>query len=306
MLYDVLIVGGGPAGLSAAMALGRGRKRVLLCDAGPRRNAAAVHVHNFITRDGVPPGEFRRIARAELSRYANVDTREEPVISINGASGAFDVGFSSGSIRARRVLLCTGVIDELPDIDGFRELWGASIFQCPYCHGWEVQDQRFAYLAANTEALTFALFLRGWTRDVVALTHATFDVADGVREKLASGGVTIEERPIRRLLSYHGRLTRIELGDGTFLDRDVVFAHPPQRQVDLVSAVGVALDDKGFVQVNETTRETSIPGIYAAGDLAPSVQGGQSAILSAAAGMRAAAMINHTLTIELATTGALT
>ncbi len=306
MIYDVLIVGGGPAGLSAALALGRARKRVLLCDAGPRRNAAAVHVHNFTTRDGVPPGEFRRIARAELSQYANVDTRDEAVISITGVSGTFDVAFSGGSIRARRILLSTGVIDELPEIGGFRELWGASIFQCPYCHGWEVQDQRFAYLAANTEALTFALFLRGWTSDVVALTHAKFEVADDVRQKLASGGVTVEERPIRRLLSYNGRLTRIELADGAMLERDVVFAHPPQRQVDLVSAIGVALDDKGFVQVNETTRETSIPGVYAAGDLAPSVQGGQAAILSAASGMRAAAMINHTLTIELATTGGLT
>ena len=305
LLYDVLIVGGGPAGLAAALALARARKRVQLCDAGPRRNAAAVHVHNFITRDGVPPGEFRRIARAELSHYANVETRDEAVASIAGSSGAFEVRFATGVIHARRILLCTGLLDEVPDIDGFRELWGASIFQCPYCHGWEVQDQRFAYLAADAEALTFALFLRGWTSDVVALTDGKFEVADDARERLASGGVGLEERPVRRLISRGGRLTQIELADGAVLDRDVLFAQPPQRQVDLVSALGVALDAKGFVQVDEATRETSIPGIYAAGDLAATVQGGQSAVLSAAAGMRAAATLNHALTIELATTGQL-
>ena len=302
MAYDVVIVGGGPAGLAAALAFGRARKSVLLCDSGSRRNAAAVHVHNFVTRDGVPPNEFRRIAREQLGAYSRVETRDELVQEINGALGAFEIRLETGTVQARRILLCTGMIDELPEIAGFRELWGISIFQCPYCHGWEIQDQRFAYLAANPEAMSFALLLRGWTSDVVALTDATFVVPEELRSSLADAGVSIEERSIERLLVRDGRLAQIAFSDGAVLERDIVFVHPPQRQVDLVRALDLSLDDKGFVQVDEATRETSIPGIYAAGDLTTSVQ---AAVLAAAAGTRAAATLNYALTAEMAKAGAL-
>src|SRR5688572_29645001 len=168
MTYDIVIVGGGPAGLSAALTLGRARKRVLHCDAGPRRNAAAEHVHNFVTQDGTTPAEFRRIARRQLERYSNVETRDVSVEEVRGERGAFVVRLASGAVEARRILLCTGMIDDLPDIDGAPALWGTSIFQCPYCHGWEVQDRRFGLLAQSVEMLDFALFLRGWTSDVIA------------------------------------------------------------------------------------------------------------------------------------------
>jgi thioredoxin reductase len=181
-LYDTVIVGGGPAGLSAALTLGRGRKRVLLCDAGPRRNAAAVHIHNFVTRDGTPPDEFRKIGRQELTLYPDVAVRDVHVESVSGTRGAFEVALSSSeSVRARRVLLCVGMVDELLPIEGFRELWGSAIFQCPYCHGWEVKDRRWAYLGRAADAshlLPFSLMLRGWTRDVVAFTGGSFDVPD--------------------------------------------------------------------------------------------------------------------------------
>jgi thioredoxin reductase len=302
MRYDVVIVGGGPAGLAAALTVGRGRKRVLLCDSGAPRNAAAVHVQNFVTRDGVPPGEFRRIAREQLRPYASVEARDERVQAIAGELGAFEVQLETGTGEARRILLCTGMIDELPDLAGFAELWGRSIFQCPYCHAWEVRDQRFAYLAASPEALSFALFLRGWTSDVAVLTDGKFAVPEETRERLAEGQVRVEELPIRRLAARGDRLAHVELADGTLLERDVLFVHPPQRQVDLVRALGVELDDKGFVRVDETTRETSVPGIYAAGDLTTEVQG---ALLAAAAGMRAAATLNRALTVEMATAGTL-
>ena len=149
MPYDVVIAGGGPAGLAAALLLGRARKRVLLCDAGTPRNAAAVHVHGFVTRDGITPAEFRRIGRQQLEAYPDVEAREVRVEEIRGERGAFDVRLTTGRVQARRILLCTGMIDELPEIDGFRALWGTSIFQCPYCHGWEIQNQRFGYLATK-------------------------------------------------------------------------------------------------------------------------------------------------------------
>src|SRR5687768_10156835 len=149
MTYDVLIVGGGPAGLSAALTLGRGRKHVLLCDAGPPRNAAAEHMQNFVSRDGTPPPEFRRIAREQLEAYPNVEVRDVRIEELRGKRGNFNARLASGDVQARRVLLCAGMIDELPDLEGFRALWGTSVFQCPYCHGWEHRDRRFGVLASS-------------------------------------------------------------------------------------------------------------------------------------------------------------
>ena len=302
MLYDVFIVGAGPAGLSAALTLGRARKRVVLCDAGPRRNAAAEHVHGFVTRDGVTPADFRRIGRQQLEPYRNVEVRDVAVEEISGERGAFEVRLTARQEQARRVLLCTGMIDELPGLDGFRALWGTSIFQCPYCHGWEAQDRRFAYFAENVERLDFAVLLRGWSADVVALTDGRYDVPTALRQRLESAGVRIDERGMTRLVSKDGRLERVEFVEGGPLGRDVLFAHPPQRHVDVVRSLALALDSAGLVQADEMSRETSAPGIYAAGDLVMPAQG---AILAAASGNLAAARLNHALTAELATSGGL-
>lgn len=301
MHYDVVIIGGGPAGLAAALTLGRARRRVLLCDAGPPRNATATHIHNFVTRDGTPPAEFRRIAREQLGRYP-VDLRNARVQEISGELGAFQVRLDSHVVAARRILLCTGMIDELPAIEGFRELWGTSIFICPYCHGWEVQDRRFAYLVGDTDRLTFPLLLRSWTDDVVALTNGGIVIPPETVARFADAGVRVDERPIARLRSTDGKLQGIEFADGDFLERDVLFAHPPQQQVPLVRSLGLALDTRGFVQVEQAQRETSIPGIYAAGDL---LTQGQGALLAAASGTQAAGMLMHSLSVELTRAGTL-
>jgi thioredoxin reductase len=299
--FDVVIVGGGPAGLSAALALGRGRKRVLLCDAGPRRNLAAEQLHNFVTRDGIPPTEFRRIGREQLAAYPSVDIRDVGVEAIDGDKGAFTVRLTTGAVRARRILLATGMIDELPDLDGFHALWGKSIFQCPYCHGWEVQDRRFGVLAGSTELLEFAFLLRGWSGDVVALTEGKLTVPSELQSNLAHAGIRLDQRPITRLTARDQHLEAVQFADGATIPLDVIFARPPQRQVPLVQALGLTLDSMGYVQVDEARRETSRPGIYAGGDL---VTPAQAAILAAAAGMRAAGSVNHALMMELATTDA--
>lgn len=304
--YDVVIVGGGPAGLSAALALGRARKHVLLCDSGPRRNAAAVQIHNFVTRDGTPPDEFRRIGRQQLAHYPNVETRDAHIEAIAGTRGEFRVQLPAEVVAARRVLLCTGMVDEMLPIAGFRELWGRSVFQCPYCHGWESQDQRWgAYLASAANAphlLPFALQARGWSRDVVVFTGGSFEVPEETRAKLQAAGVRIETAPIARLVAREQRLEAVELSSGSRVPCEVLFAHPPQRQVDIVRKLGVGLDDDGYVRIDPMTRATSVPGIYAAGDLTTRMQ---AAIFAAAAGTHAAAMLNVELTMELALTGAL-
>jgi thioredoxin reductase len=298
--YDVVIVGGGPGGLAAALTLGRSRKRVLLCDSGSRRNAAAEHIHNFVTRDGTSPEEFRRIGREQLAAYPSVDVQEVRVVSVSGARDAFQIGLTSGVARSRRVLLCTGMLDERLPIQGFDELWGHAIFQCPYCHGWEVQDQRWGYLVTASDAqmlLPFALQARGWTRDVVVFTSGTFDVPAETRARLRAAGISIETDPVRRFITRERRLEAVELSTGSIVPCAVIFTHPAQRQVELVGSLGLTLDEHGYVRADPMRGETSMPGVYAAGDLTTRMQG---AIWAAAAGARAAAMINVDLAMSAA------
>lgn len=303
--YDVVIVGGGPGGLSAALALGRARKRVLLCDAGPRRNAAATHVHNFVTRDGTPPAEFRRIGTEQLREYPNVEARELRVDAITGSRGAFGVALSSGeSVVARRVLLCTGMVDDTLPIDGFRELWGRSVYQCPYCHGWEVRDRAWGYLALPNSAahlVPFAMQLRGWSRDVTLFANG-LPLPDEGRAQLEAAGVRVVTAAVSRLVAEGGHLAAVTLADGSTVACEALFVHPPQQHVPLVKGLGLSLDDDGFVKVEPMRRETSVPGIYAGGDLTTRAQ---SAVFAASLSVQAAAAVNLELTMELALAGAL-
>lgn len=303
MSYDVVIIGGGPAGLSAALALGRARKRVLLCDAGPRRNAAAIHLHNFVTRDGTRPDDFRAIAREQLALYPSVVVQDVAVQSISGERGAFEVALSTGPrmheglppigpVQAKRILVCTGMVDETLPIEGFAELWGHAIFQCPYCHGWELQDRRWGYLATSLGHLVpFALMARGWTSDLTVFTNAALDVPDEGRQQLAAAGIHLETRPIARLVAHGRDLEAVAFSDGASVPCDALFTHPPQHQVAIVRSLDLALEE-GFVRVDPMMRQTSRPGIYAAGDLTSRQQG---AIFAAAQGTQAAAALNHDL-----------
>ncbi len=297
-LFDVLIVGGGPAGLQAALTLGRARKRVLVADGGPRRNARAVHMNNFVSRDGIAPADFRREARAQIAKYPNVSWREEQIDAITGLRG----DFRAGAVRARRVLLATGLIDQPPEFEGLAPLWGHSVFQCPYCHGWEARERRWGYYAPDattSHAGPFVMQLRGWSTEVTLFTDK---LGDDMRSTLLAAKVQIESAAVTRLVGTGHQLEAVELAGGRRVACEALLMHPPQKQVELVHALGVALDDDGFVKIDPMTRETSSPGIYAAGDLATRAQ---AAVLAAAAGMQAAAVINAELTADLVTSGAL-
>ncbi|CAN5916033.1 NAD(P)/FAD-dependent oxidoreductase [soil metagenome] len=293
---DVVIVGGGPGGLAAALALGRAAKRVVLCDAGAPRNSAAEHMHGFVTRDGIAPVEFRRIAREQLRPYA-VTSKEVGVTGIEQVrAGGFEVMLSDGSsVSCRRVLLALGMIDELPELPGLRELWGRSAFSCPYCHGWEARDRRWGILATDTALLEYAIFLTGWTSDVVAFTNGPLDIPAELRARLAQAGVAIEPRAVRRMIAGPDRrLTAVETNDGALVPCEGMVVRPPQRQTALVHRLGLVLDAKGFVRTDENG-QTSIGGIYAAGDLATPMQ---AAVFAAAAGTRAAYLLNHAMNTE--------
>src|SRR5688572_28979626 len=297
-LFDVLIAGGGPAGLQAALTLGRARKRVLVADGGPRRNATAGHMNNFVSRDGIAPADFRREARTQIAKYPNVSLRDEQIDTITGLRG----DFRAGTVRARRVLLATGLIDQPPEFEGLVPFWGHSVFQCPYCHGWEARERRWGYYAPDATTAhvgPFVMQLRGWSTEVTLFTDK---LGDDMRSRLLAAKIQIESGAVTRLVGTGHRLEAVELVGGRSVACDVLLMHPPQKQVELVRALGVALDDEGFVKTDPMTRETSIPGIYAAGDLTTRAQ---AAVLAAAAGMQAAAAINAELTAELVTSGML-
>jgi thioredoxin reductase len=301
--YEVVVVGAGSSGLSAALMLGRARRRVLVLDGGEPRNAPSSGVHYFLTRDGTPPEELLRIGREQLEPYSGVEVRQSGATGADGSDGDFRITLEDGStVETRKILLATGVHDELPERPGFRELWGRGIFHCPYCHGWEVRDRPLAVLNSGEDAADQAAMIHNWSSDLILLTDGPTPLDDEAREKVGSLGIPIIETPISYLEGDRnsGVLRRVVFEDGTEIPREALFYRPPQRQrSDLSEALGCELDTKGplptVVKNDPMTRETTVPGVYVAGDAGTMLQG---AIMAAASGATAAAMINHALVAE--------
>jgi thioredoxin reductase len=305
---DVVIVGGGPAGLNAALTLGRARRRVLLVDSGQPRNAPAQAVHGFLTRDGLPPAELRRIGREQLAPYPSVEVRNSEILDVQaigapaGSGGGFAVTLADRSVtRARRLLLATGLVDQLPAIDGLAELWGTSVLHCPYCHGWEVRDQALAVLGSDQRAIQLAAHLTRFSPDVVLCTNGAAPLDAACLQLLAGLGVAVREEPIQRLDGDGGRLRRIVFAAGPPLARQAAFVRAPYRQRSpLPARLGCALLEDGTVQVDDLGR-TSVPGVYAAGDLArrPSLPFATAqVVMAAAAGATAAVAIDQHLLVD--------
>jgi thioredoxin reductase len=298
--YDAVVVGAGSAGLSAALVLGRSRRRVLVLDGGEPRNAPSSGVHYFLTRDGTPPEELLRIGREQLEPYSGVDVRQTKATGAAGSDGDFLVTLEDGTtVRTRKILLATGVQDELPEKPGFREFWGRGIYHCPYCHGWEVRDRPLAVLNSSEDAAERAALIRNWSRDLILLTDGPAKLEDGAREKLRVLGIPINETPISRLEGDRtsGILHRIVFEDGSEVSPEALFYRPPQRQrSDLAETLGCEFETTGplptLLKNDPMTKETTVPGVHVAGDAGTMLQG---AIMAAASGASAAAFINHSL-----------
>jgi thioredoxin reductase len=293
-MYDVLILGAGPAGLSAALILGRIRRRVLVLDSGKPRNAPSPESHSFFTRDGASPADLRRIGREQLEPYG-VEVLDAEVTDVLREGEAFTVVLADGSRRsARRLLLATGLADPLPEIEGLQELWGKSVLHCPYCHGWEVRDQPLAVYGNGSTVAERVALVRCLSRDVVLCTDGPADLGeDG--ERFARNGVPIREERIVRLEGSDGHLERIVFADGTDLPRRALFlATLPRQHSDLPERLGCALTEVGLVQV-DAWGLTSVPGVYAAGDLALRLQ---QIALAASDGAIAGIAINRDLATE--------
>jgi thioredoxin reductase len=290
--YDVVVVGGGAAGLSAALVLGRARRRVAVIDAGAPRNAPAAHLQGFLSRDGMAPAGLLATGRAEISGY-DVELVQDEVVSI---APGFNLRLAGGRmITARRVLVATGIRDELPDLPGVHERWGRDLLHCPYCHGWEVRDQPLGVLGTVPGSVQHAELVRQWSDDVVFFAH-TYDLTSQERAGLVARGVRVVSGEVARLVVEDDRLHGVELVDGQVVARTAVFVRPVNRPPDdgLLAGLGCTVDETGFVQVDRTGR-TSNPGVWAAGNV---VDPRAQLITSAGAGSAAAIGINADLVQE--------
>jgi thioredoxin reductase len=290
--HDVVVIGGGAAGLSAALVLGRARRRVVVVDAGAPRNAPAARMHGFLSRDGMAPAELLASGRAELRGY-DVDLVEDEVAQVDGA---FTLRLASGRVlQARRVLLATGAVDELPDIPGARERWGRDFLHCPYCHGWEVRDQAIGVLGTDARSVEHAHLLRQWSDDVTFLTH-THEISASERQALDARAITVIDGLVARFTVLDDRLHAVELADGRLIPRAAVFMVPTMRlrAAELIGSLGCELDGTGFVRADATGR-TSVPGLWVAGNATnPRAQ----VITAAGEGSTAAIAINADLVQE--------
>lgn len=287
--HDVVVVGGGAAGLSAALVLGRARRRVVVVDAGAPRNAPAAHMQGFLSRDGMPPGDFLGVGRSEVMGYG-VEMLQDRV---RGIEPGFSVRLAGGTVlTARRILIATGVDDELPEIPGVRERWGRDLLHCPYCHGWEVRDQPLGVLGTQPGSTQHAELVRQWSDDVVFFRH-TYDLTTAEEARLEARAIRIIRGEVARLVVEDDRMTGVELTDGQVIARSAVFIRPGNRpHADgLLSELGCALDAAGFVAVDATGR-TSVTGIWAAGNV---VDPRAQVISAAGAGSTAAIAINADL-----------
>ncbi|HEX6534204.1 MAG TPA: NAD(P)/FAD-dependent oxidoreductase [Gemmatimonadaceae bacterium] len=274
-IHDALVVGGSFAGLSAAMQLARARRRVLVVDAGQPRNRFARTSHGFFGQDGRTPAAILDTARAQVLAYPTAELRRDEATHAAMHDGAFEVTLASGATaQARRLVLATGIVDELPDIPGLRERWGTSVLHCPYCHGFEVAGGPLGVLAVGEASVHQALLLPDWSADVTLFTNGAVELTAAQRDALAARGVRIESRPVLELVGDGSTLAGVRVdgrGGGEVIALDALFTASRTRMASpLAEQLGCAFDEGPFGPVIRTDarKETTVPGVYAAGDAA--------------------------------------
>ena len=294
--YDCLVAGAGPAGLSAALMLGRCRRRVLVCDTGAPRNRGSHAVHGFLTRDGTPPARLLALAREELRPYDTVELCEARVIDATPVSGGFVVRCEDGrEIRCRKLLLATGVVDELPAIPGIEPFYGRSVHHCPYCDGWEWRDRPIASYGRQEHGAVLALSLSQWSRDVLVCTDGPATLSPTMRERLRARGIRVREDRVVRLEGQADLLERIVFDAGPAEPRCALFFATGQRQAtELPARLGCRFTDHGTVATGKC-ESTNVPGLYVCGDASKEAQ---FVVVAAAEGAEAGMAINKALLEE--------
>ena len=282
--FDVLIIGSGPAGLSAALQLGRSLRSVLVCDNGEPRNGPASESHGYLTRDGISPEELRRLGREEVVKYGG-EFRDTKVTDVSSDANGFTSTLDSGeTVTSRKVVLATGVRDHLPDTDGFEEFWGSGVHHCPYCHGYEVRGEPLGVMVTNQHTVEYAKLIYNLSDDLVVFTngHDVFD--EESRSMFVDREIEIEDEPIAALNGSDGHLENISLADGRDVARHALFYPPPMGQrSDLPERLGLEVNQAGLVDATRSQRGmgfTSVEGLFIAGDAS---SGGPPSIPSAVA-----------------------
>jgi thioredoxin reductase len=296
--YDVAIVGGGAAGLSAALALGRACQTVIVFDYGQPRNNVAKHMHGFLSREGISPRKFLSLARSQLYRYPNIHFGNVRIHDIKVEQTGFTLTPVHGAaVACNRVVLANGIRDRLPTIGNIEQFWGKSVFVCPFCDGWEVRGQAIIVYGNASQAVDLAQELMVWTNDLIVCSPDTSSVSEKQRRWLRAARVGLREESIDRLLGEHDSLQAVMLKNGEIVRCRALFLTVPERQsCDLSSKLGCAMGKDGSLLVDEWGR-TTIAGCYAAGDAAASLH---QVIGAAASGTRCAVAIVRDFTDELA------
>ncbi|MFE2883256.1 NAD(P)/FAD-dependent oxidoreductase [Streptomyces sp. NPDC059272] len=294
--YDVVVIGGGAAGLSAALVLGRSRRRTLVVDAGEPRNTPAAHMQGYLTRDGMSPAEFLALGREEIARYG-VDLVRDRAVDVTMGDD-FAVALAGGeTVHARRIVVATGLKDELPDVPGVAERFGRDVIHCPYCHGWEVRDQAFGVLATTPMSVHQALIVSQWSKDVTLFLHtvAESELTDDDLRRLAAAGVAVVPGEVAEMVVEGDRLTGVRLADGTAHPREAVFVAPRAiPRTGLLEKLGAELQETPFgaYPVVDPTGLTTVPGVWAVGN---AMGFAEQVVNAASAGYRAGATINGDL-----------
>lgn len=290
-MLDVIVIGGGPAGLSAALMLGRCRRTVLLCDRGQPRNQRSRALHGYLTRDGVAPATLNELGRAELGKYG-IELRVIGVTAVRRLVDGFQVSLDDGRDEiARFVLIATGVIDDLPAIAGFEECYGRSVFHCPYCDGCEWRDRPLAVFGRGRDAAHMALGLKTWSADIVLCSNGT-SIGRALRDRLARNQIAVRLEPVVGLEHRDGALSAIRFGAGATIPRDALFFTTAQHpHSDLARRLGCSTTHRGTVKTG-TLCDTNVPGVFVAGDAS---RDAQFVVVAAAEGVKAAVAINKAL-----------
>ncbi|MFE3291677.1 NAD(P)/FAD-dependent oxidoreductase [Rhodococcus sp. NPDC059234] len=302
--YDVVVVGGGAAGLSGALTLARARRSVLVVDAGDPRNAPAGHVHNYLAREGTPPGELLAAGRSEVTGYGGEIESGRVASAQRAGTDGFRVVLDDGrSVLARRLLVTTGLVDELPEIPGVAQRWGRDVLHCPYCHGWEARDQAIGILATGPLAVHQAQMWRQWSADMTLFLHTAPAPTALELEQLTARGVAVVDGEVAGLEVRGDRLAGVRMTSGEIVPREAVVV-PPRftARADVLASLGIEPGEQemgghviGSYVAADPTGATAVPGVWVAGNVAdPRAQ----VIVAAAAGLNAAAAINASLIEE--------
>ncbi|ANA82397.1 NAD(P)/FAD-dependent oxidoreductase [Paenibacillus glucanolyticus] len=295
-MYDAVIIGGGPAGLSAALVLGRARKQVVVIDEGRPRNKVTRETHGFLTRDGISPSEFRRIAKEQISVYPSIRFVEDTAAAVTGVDGDFQITTGQGTIyRSKKLLFAVGKKDSPLDINGLADVYGKSAFVCPYCDGWELRDQPLVVISNGAGAFHFAKLIAGWSERYTICTNGPDEWTEEQREELKQHNIPVFNAPIESIESSDGMVEQVVLEDGTRIPCTGIFFAPKLVSgSDLPASIGCEFNEAGSIVV-DAYGKTSVPGVYSAGDAATEMY---QAIAAASSGSIAAAGLNGELLAE--------